>query len=265
MSVPRSVGRLWPRNLTGRTVLVLLVSLTALHIGSLWMHQHELHDRDAVASTTVMAIGIVAIAMLLVRWLTGPRRRLAQAADGIGRRRVIGVPQDGPEEVQRVARALDAMQTRITRLVDDRTQALAAVSRDLRTPLTRMRLRTGFLDDPEVQAQMEADLDKMEGMIAATLAYLQGEAETEKPQLTDIGAMLSTLCNAADDAGGASPSMDRRIWPRSAGRSRCAGRRRTSSATPCPMAAAGRSGLARTVMVCRSPSRIAGRVSPNGS
>ncbi len=202
MTLPRSLRRLWPRNLTGRTVLVLLVSLTALHIGSLWMHQHELHDRDAVVSTTVMAIGIVAIAMLLVRWLTGPLRRLAQTADGIGRGRVIGVPQDGPEEVQRVARALDAMQTRITRLVDDRTQALAAVSHDLRTPLTRMRLRTGFLDDPEVQAHMEADLGEMEGMIAATLAYLQGEAETEKPQLTDIGAMLSTLCNASADAGG---------------------------------------------------------------
>ncbi len=202
MTLPRSLGRLWPRNLTGRTVLVLLVSLTALHIGSLWMHQHELHDRDAVASTTVMAVGIVVIAMLLVRWLTLPLRRLAQAADGIGRGRVIGVPQDGPEEVQRVARALDAMQTRMTRLVDDRTQALAAVSHDLRTPLTRMRLRTGFLDDPEVQAQMEADLDEMEGMVAATLAYLQGEAETEPPTLTDIGAMLSTLCDAADDAGG---------------------------------------------------------------
>lgn len=194
--------RAWPRNLTGRTVLVLLVSLTALHLGSLWMHQHELGDPDAIASTTVMAIGIVAVAMLLVRWLTRPLRRLAQAADGIGRGRMIVVPQDGPEEVQRLARALDAMQSRITKLVDDRTQALAAVSHDLRTPLTRMRLRAGFLDDPELQACMEADLDEMEGMVAATLAYLQGEAETEAPKLTDVGAMLSTLCDAAADVGG---------------------------------------------------------------
>lgn len=196
------IRRAWPRNLTGRTVLVLLVSLTALHLGSLWMHHHELGDRDAIVSTTVMAIGIVAVSMLLVRWLTQPLRRLAQAADGIGRGRVIAVPQDGPEEVQRLARALDAMQSRITRLVDDRTQALAAVSHDLRTPLTRLRLRAGFLNDPELQARMEADLAEMEGMIAATLAYLHGEAETEPPQLTDVGAMLSTLCDAAADAGG---------------------------------------------------------------
>lgn len=316
--MPGWSSRLWPRNLAGRTALLLLVSLTAFHLGSLWMHQHGLRDAvaelgdarvadrllsaartivalpaderdraahdlsdpglslgwnprpsvaasdakansaelqarlvqgeprfaggrlapwleagagtrgslpladgtwlnfalapqapasgllggaDAVASTSVMAVGIVGASLLLVRWLTGPLRRLAQAADGIGRGRVIAVPQDGPEEVQRVARALDAMQARITRLVDDRTQALAAVSHDLRTPITRLRLRAGFLDDRESQARMEADLDEMEGMISATLAYLQGDVDKEPPQLTDIGTLLSTLCDAAADAG----------------------------------------------------------------
>ena len=311
-------SRFWPRNLAGRTALLLLVSLTVFHLGSLWMHQHGLRDAvaeldearvadrllsaartivalpvderdraahdlsdpglslgwnprpsiaapdtrargaelqarlvqgearfagdrlapwrdgdvglrgslpladgtwlnfalmplaapsgllggtDAVASTSVMAVGIVGASLLLVRWLTGPLRRLAQAADSIGRGRLIAVPQDGPEEVQRVARALDAMQARITRLVNDRTQALAAVSHDLRTPITRLRLRAGFLDDRESQARMEADLDEMEGMISATLAYLQGEADKEPPQLTDIGTLLSTLCDAATDAG----------------------------------------------------------------
>ena len=96
---------------------------------------------DAFASTTVMAVGIVVASVLLVRWLTGPLRRLAMTADRIGRGPQVVVPQDGPEEVQRLARALEAMQARIARLVDDRTQALAAVSHDLRTPITRMRLR----------------------------------------------------------------------------------------------------------------------------
>ena len=314
-------SRLLPRGLAGRTVLLLLVSLTVFHLGSLWMHRHGVQDvvaeldgarvverlvaagrtvaalpadeRDhvahslsspglnmswsrspmvapdalavrgpaselrahlaeassayaaarladaaegavpsirgslpvgddgwlnlvlaapgpsptafgdgAVASTSVMAVGVVVASVLLVRWLTGPLRRLAQAADGIGRGRgTVRVPRDGPEEVQRLAHALDAMQSRITRLVDDRTRALAAVSHDLRTPITRLRLRAGFLEDAEAQAQIEADLDEMEGMIAATLAYLQGEAETEPARLTDIAAMLSTLCHAAADAG----------------------------------------------------------------
>lgn len=198
----------WPRGLAGRTVLLLLVCLTAFHLGSLWIHQHNLTEErmggtDAAASTVIMAVGIVVASVLLVRWLTGPLRRLAQAADRIGHGSIVPVPQGGPEEVRRLARALEAMQARIDRLVNDRTQALAAVSHDLRTPLTRMRLRAGFLDDADIQIRMEADLDEMEAMIAATLAYLQGEADPEPEQLTDIGAMLSTLCNAAADAGAA--------------------------------------------------------------
>ena len=203
----RLLARLWPRGLTSRTVLLLFVSLSAFHVGSLWMHHHEgssehMGGGDAFASTTVMAVGIVVASVLLVRWLTGPLRRLALTADSIGRGPQVVVPQDGPEEVQRLARALEAMQARIARLVDDRTQALAAVSHDLRTPITRMRLRAGFLEDPETQARMEADLDEMEGMISSTLAYLHGDAETEPTQLADVGVMLSTLCDAAADAGG---------------------------------------------------------------
>ena len=199
--------RIWPRGMAGRTVLLLLVSLTVFHLGSLWLHHHDepsgrIGGGDAALSTTFMAVGIVVASVLLARWLTAPLRRLAHAADRIGRGPSIAMPQDGPEEVRRVAQALDAMQARITRLIDDRTQALAAVSHDLRTPITRMRLRAGFMDDPETQTRMEADLDEMEGMISATLAYLQGDAEPEPVQLTDVGALLSTLCDAAADAGG---------------------------------------------------------------
>lgn len=182
-------------------MLLLLVSLTVFHLGSLWMHQHDLRDPRTIASTSFMAVGIIAVSALLVRWLTGPLRRLVQAADRIGRGTRVEVPQDGPEEVRRLARALDAMQARIERLVDDRTQALAAVSHDLRTPITRLRLRTGFLDDPETQARMDEDLHEMESMIDATLAYLQGDADAGAVQLTDVGAMLSTLCDATADAG----------------------------------------------------------------
>ena len=192
----------------GRTLAVFLTVLTVFHLGSLWLHGHDgshtgIGGADAAVSTTIMAVGVVIASAVLVRWLTGPLRRLALAADRIGRGALVAIPSDGPEEVRRLAATLDAMQARIDRLVQDRTEALAAVSHDLRTPLTRMRLRTGFLDDADTQARMEADLAEMEAMIDATLAYFCGDATAEPPELTDLGAMLSTLCDAAADGGDA--------------------------------------------------------------
>lgn len=155
----------------------------------------------ALISTSVMALGVVLVGVLLVRTLVAPLRGLARAADEIGRGPDVVVAEAGPDEVRHVARAFNAMQDRIHRLISDRTQALAAVSHDLRTPITRLRLRAGFLADREAQAAIDADLDDMEAMIDATLAYLRGDVEPEEPKPTDVSAMLSTLVDAAADAG----------------------------------------------------------------
>jgi hypothetical protein len=88
-------------------------------------------------------------------------------------------------------------------LVSDRTQALAAVSHDLRTPIQRLRLRAGFLDDAEAQRSIDADLDEMEAMVGATLAFLRGDTDGEEPRPTDLAAILRTLCDEAADRGGA--------------------------------------------------------------
>jgi signal transduction histidine kinase len=156
---------------------------------------------STLTSTTLMAVGVAAIAALLVRGLIRPLRHLAGAADAIGHGPEVPVAETGPQEVRHVARAFNAMQARIHRLVDDRTEALAAVSHDLRTPITRLRLRAGFLEDQETQAAIDADLDEMEAMIEATLAYLRGDFESEPKQVTDLAALLSTLVDQASDAG----------------------------------------------------------------
>lgn len=155
----------------------------------------------ALLSTSLMAGGIAVVAMLLIRTLVAPLGALAKAADAIGRGPGIRVAERGPDEVRHVAQAFNAMQSRIGRLIADRTQALAAVSHDLRTPITRLRLRAGFIADSDVQAAMDADLDEMEAMIDATLAYLRGDVEPEEPRATDLAALLATLVDDAADAG----------------------------------------------------------------
>ncbi len=156
----------------------------------------------ALLSTTVMVLGIVGLAGVLMRRVTAPLRRLVLAADAIGRAAdPAPVSEAGPDEIRNVALAFNAMQMRIQRLVNDRTQALAAVSHDLRTPITRLRLRAGFINDPAMRKQIDADLDEMEAMVGATLAYLSGSERLEMCRLMNVPALLATLVDDATDAG----------------------------------------------------------------
>lgn len=146
-------------------------------------------------------ISIIVVAIFLLYSINAPLRRLAEAADLYGRGRPIVLPERGPREIVQVERAFNALQGRIQQLIADRTQALAAVSHDLRTPLARLRLRCGFLADRALQADCDRDLAEMEAMIDATLAYLRGNEDVEQPRPTDVAAMLATLVDAAVDGG----------------------------------------------------------------
>lgn len=161
-------------------------------------------DPAGLASLAAMAAGIGLASVLVVRGLTKPLRDLSAAADRVGRNAAgpVRVPEEGPAEVRHAARAFNAMQERIRQLVEDRTQALAAVSHDLRTPITRLRLHAGFLDDAEARDRIDANLDEMEAMVEATLAYLREGREAEEPRPTDLVTVLRTVCDAAADAGG---------------------------------------------------------------
>lgn len=171
----------------------------------LWYHADPLQaqpEHATLLSTTAMAFGILVLGLLVVRLIARPLRELSNAADRIGRPgQTVTVPEEGPREVRQAAQAFNRMQARIDRLIADRTQALAAVSHDLRTPLARLRLRAGFLDDAETQRQIDADLDEMDAMIGSTLAYLRGDEEQEEVRSADIAAMLQTLCGNAEDMG----------------------------------------------------------------
>lgn len=153
-------------------------------------------------STTLMGIGVVLVSLLMVRWLTRPLRLFADAARStfVGAE-ALEVPVDGPREVRDLATAFNDMQQRIKRLIDDRTQMLAAVSHDLKTPLTRLRLRAADLAQHPSAPDIEADLDEMEAMLDASLTFLRGERTDEPLQEFDLSAMLETIAGDVADAG----------------------------------------------------------------
>jgi signal transduction histidine kinase len=174
------------------------LGFTALNLG------HELPEfLGILLSTALLAAGLLIITIMLTRSLGSPLRLLAKAADdfGHGTPVPVPVPVQGPREVHQLARALNSMQDRISQLVLDRTQALAAVSHDLRTPIARLRLRTDVIADHALQSAIETDLDEMESMVGSILAYLKGDTNPETPRPVDMVALLTTLIDAAVDAG----------------------------------------------------------------
>lgn len=153
---------------------------------------------DLIAQLLITLIIVTSVVMIAVRQATKPLKRLAEAADTLGRD--LDAPplaEAGPAETRLAAQAFNRMQARIKRLVDERARALAAVSHDLRTPLTRMRLRAELVDDEKLRDQIAADLDAMAAMIDATLDYLRGLQDSEPPRLIDMNALLQSL---AEDA-----------------------------------------------------------------
>jgi len=155
-----------------------------------------------LGSAAVLAIGVSIAGVMLLRSLGLPLRSLAQAADSVGKGNPIYVREEGAGDLRRVAHAFNAMQNRITELLTTRTQALAAVSHDLRTPLSRLRLRAGFVKDDETRAALEQDVEEMSDMLNSLLAYLGGAHESEPKRLVDLAALCMTIVNAATDAGG---------------------------------------------------------------
>lgn len=159
-------------------------------------------DWSVLAITICFAVGIGVIALLLLRWATRPLRDLAIAAERFSLDQTPQpIPESGPAEVRRAARAFNTMRERIRRLVSERMQALAAVSHDLRTPITRLRLRSELLDDEVARELMDSDLREMEEMIDSTLEYLRGGTSTETVRPIDIVSVVETIVDEHIDLG----------------------------------------------------------------
>lgn len=151
---------------------------------------------------TALSLIIGGVAWWGVDKATRPLSVFASAAERLGMDvNAEPLPEVGPSEVVRAAHAFNTMQTRIKRFIQDRTQMLAAISHDLRTPITRLRLRAEFVDDELQRRKMLTDLDEMEAMIGATLTFARDDAATEQLDSVDVAAIVAALCSDHRAAG----------------------------------------------------------------
>jgi signal transduction histidine kinase len=157
-----------------------------------------------------LIFGALPLALLSIwaAWrVTGPLVRLAAATGDVGAF-VAGagenpppLPEEGTREIRQVARALNGLLEKLRRLVVDRTRMLAAISHDLRTPLTRLRLRAESVADGVLREKMLQDILRMDAMISATLAFIREDALQEPIEKVDMAALLITVCDGFADGG----------------------------------------------------------------
>ena len=153
--------------------------------------------------TLLFAIVSVSILGLwAARALTAPLSSIAKAAENFSLNGAAPpLPERGPEEIRSVAKALNRMRERITTLIDDRTKMLAAISHDLRTPITRMRLRSEFIEDDIHRHRMLSDLDQMRSMLESVLSFLRNDRKLEAMTLTDVASTLQLITDQFTDMG----------------------------------------------------------------
>ena len=152
------------------------------------------------------ALSAVILVTLLGLWaaraLTAPLSSFAKAAENFSLDGAAApLPERGPLEIRSVARAFNRMRERITALIDDRTKMLAAISHDLRTPITRMRLRVEFIEDETHRQRMLRDLDQMRSLLEQVLSFLRNDRRLESMTLADVASTLQLITDQFTDMG----------------------------------------------------------------
>lgn len=151
----------------------------------------------------IVLLFVVLLSFYALRWIIAPLSAVAAAAQSFGRSpdddRIV--PRSGPQEIIQVADALNDMRTRIRALLDDRTRMLAAISHDLRTPLTRLRLRTERLADRGARDGLLQEITRITHMLDETLNYLRRDGRSEGLSRVDLPSLLQTVCAEFADVG----------------------------------------------------------------
>jgi len=157
---------------------------------------------QSVLTLTVTALIMSLIMVLAARGITRPMRRMAVAAEALGRGEATPpLPETGPEDIRHTAQAFNRMQERLQRFVADRTRMLAAIGHDLRTPITSLRLRAEFVGESEIREKMLSTIDEMQKMTEATLSFAREESAAEETRSIDLSALVQSLSDDLADLG----------------------------------------------------------------
>jgi signal transduction histidine kinase len=153
-------------------------------------------------SMGVMAIIILAVSVWAVRRVTAPLGSLAKAAERLGQD--VGappLPEAGTSETRAAAQAFNGMQTRLHNLIENRTRLLAAISHDLRTPLTLLRLRAETVGNKEERDKMLSTISEMDSLIGTTLEFARDDSASEPRKQVDLAALVHSVVDEMRDAG----------------------------------------------------------------
>ncbi|MGC9271818.1 sensor histidine kinase [Acidiphilium sp.] len=180
--------------LTDGTWIIFTAALPSSGFGLSW---------PLLAAFLGMTIVVIAASVWAVRRVTAPLGAMAAAADRLGRDvEAPPLPEIGTLETRQAARAFNLMQTRLRQLVESRTRMLAALSHDLRTPLTLLQLRIEDVENDEERERMLGTIASMNDMIEATLAFARDNTMVEPRRRIDLTALLAAIVNDLADAGG---------------------------------------------------------------
>jgi signal transduction histidine kinase len=167
-----------------------------------WVRPGVIPERLLLSMVILTGVPLVLLTVWATLKVTNPLRRLAVFTERFGD---LGshkpLPTDGTREIRKLATAFNAILERLHRMVADRTNMLAAISHDLRTPLTRLRLRTEALEDGALRGKMLRDIQAMDFMVASTLGYIEQQHSREAPEALDLAALMQTLCDDFADGG----------------------------------------------------------------
>lgn len=159
-------------------------------------------SRQFLVSMGIMAVMVLAASAWAVRRVAAPLGALSAAAERFGRDlNAPPLPEAGTTETRHAARAFNAMQARLRRLIESRTRLLAAISHDLRTPLTLLRLRAENVEDTGERERMLSTIAEMDAMVGVALEFARDEAKTERARATDVTALIQSIVDDMGDAG----------------------------------------------------------------